>query len=81
MSSTPTLVTHFQKLARYAVEEVGSKPIEPRTNSYMTVSLVVADPEPKSAAMSKADEADRTEWPAKCLFHRRTPPPSTDDGN
>jgi hypothetical protein len=81
LSSRPTLAIHSQKLARYAVEEVGSEPIEPRTKSYMTVSLVVAEPEPKSAAMSKADEADGTEWPSKRLFHRRTLPPSPDDGN
>ena len=47
----------------------------------MTVSLVAAESEPKFAATSKINEADVTEWPSKCLFHRRTLPPSPDDGN
>jgi len=81
LSSTPTLAIHSQKLARYAVEEVGSKPIEPNISSFMTVSLVAAESEPKFAATSKINEADVTEWPSKCLFHRRTLPPSPDDGN
>src|SRR5208337_915326 len=81
MSSAPTLAIHHQMLARYPVEEVGSKTIEPSISSFMTVSVVVAEPEPKSAATSKVNEADMTEWPSKCLFHRRTLPPSPDDGN
>ncbi len=80
LSSTHSIVIHYQKLARYAVEEVGSEPIEPSISSFMTVSLVVAEPEPKFAATSKINEADVTEWPYKCLFHRRTLPPSPDDG-
>ena len=81
LSSRDSVGIHYQKFARYAVEEVGSKPIEPSISSFMTVSLVVAEPEAKSAATSKVDEADVTEWPSKCLFHRRTLPPSPDDGN
>jgi hypothetical protein len=81
ISSTPRLAIHYQKFARYAVEEVGIKPIEPSISSFMTVSLVVAEPKPESAATSNINEADVTEWPSKCLFHRRTLPPSPDDGN
>lgn len=81
LSSKPTLATHSQKFARYAVEEVGSTPIDPSISSFTTVSLVVAEPEPESAATSNNIEAYVTEWPSRCLFHRRTLPPSPDDGN
>lgn len=81
LSSTRSLAIHYRKFARYAVEEVGSKTIEPSTSTFKTVSLVVAEPEPESAAASKVNEADLTEWSSKYLFHRRTLPPSPDDGN
>jgi hypothetical protein len=78
ISSTPTLAIHYQ-LARYAVEEVGSETIEPSIRK--TVSLVVTEPKPESAVTSNINDTDVTEWPSKCLFHRRTLPPSPDDGN
>ena len=75
LSSTPTLAIHPQKLAPYTVEEVGNEQIDPSISSFMTISLVVAEPEPKFATTSKTNEVDVTEWPSKCLFHRRTPRP------
>jgi len=81
LSNTPTLAIHCQKLARYPVEEVGGKPIEPNISSLMMVSLFVAEPKRESAVTSEPDETDMPDWPFKCLFHRRTPPPSPDDGN
>ncbi|MGB8682591.1 MAG: hypothetical protein WCD12_06885 [Candidatus Binatus sp.] len=80
LSSAPTVAIPIQKLAR-TFEEVGSRPIDLSISSFMTVSLVVVESKPKSTAANKSNEADVTEWPSKCHFHRRMLPPSPDDGN
>lgn len=82
LGSTPRLATHCRRFTRYTVEEVDNKPIDIATTSgYLTFSLSDVELKRDLAATNLPDEAALTEWPYKFLFHRRTPPRSSDDNN
>ncbi len=82
LSSAPRLANGYQRFTRYPVKEVGNKPIDiAATSGYLTSSLLVVALKRDLAATSVPDKADVTEWPSKFLFHRRTPPRSSDDTN
>jgi hypothetical protein len=82
LGSTPRLATRYHRFTRCTAEEVGSKPIDIATTSgYFTFSQSIVDLKRDLAATSLPDEVALTEWPSKFLFHRRTPPRSSDDTN
>jgi hypothetical protein len=80
LSSAPQAAALHQSVLRHSVEEVSSKPLESaRTES---IKFVPSDGAlDQASAPARLDEIDATDWRSNCLFHRRTAPSSTDDGN
>jgi hypothetical protein len=83
LSSRPGLAIPYRRVARRAVEEVGSRPIDPSPPHVTKLSPAVFVHSERDAVpfASRFTENDITDWLLSCLLHRRTSPPSTDDGN
>jgi hypothetical protein len=80
LSTVPEAAVLYQSILRHSVEEVSSKPLDSeRTESIEFVPLGGAVE--RDSAPVRLDEINTTDWRSDCLFHRRTAPSSTDDGN
>jgi hypothetical protein len=82
LSSAPGFAIPFRATTRYPVEEVGSQQLEfsPASLTKLSPTVVVHSERDTTAAIRFTDN-EVTDWPLKPLFHRRTSPPSADDGN
>ena len=80
LSTVPEAAVLYHSILRHSVEEVSSDPLDSaRTESIEFAPLDGALG--RDSAPALLEEINTTDWRSDCLFHRRTAPSSTDDGN
>lgn len=80
LADAPGAAILHRTILRHSAEEVSSNPVE----SARTESIAFAPSDTaleRESAGTTPDEVDATDWRSACNFHRRTAPPSADDGN
>ena len=78
LADAPGAAILHRTTLRHSAEEVSSNPVE----SARTESVVCSPSDTaREFAGRTPDAVEATDWRSACIFHRRTAPPSADDGN
>jgi hypothetical protein len=80
LADAPGAAILHRTILRHAVEEVSSKPLESARTELTTFAPSDTALE-RGSAGTTPDAVDATDWRCACIFHRRTAPRSSDDGN
>lgn len=80
LADAPGAAILHRTILRHSIEEVSSKPVESARTEL--VAFVPSDAAlERDSTATKPDAVDATDWHSAGIFHRRTAPPSADDGN
>lgn len=80
LADAPGAAILHQTILRHSAEEVSSNPIESARTESAGFELSDTATE-REFAGATPDAVEATDWRSACIFHRRTSPPSADDGN